>query len=279
MAEEGGRAWRRGRTFAIDPVQAAAFMAGLARGESVAAAAKAAGVAVSTLYHRRRTSPSFALAWAGAAALGARPMLVLGHDGRKLMRKKGRAVRFDEARKQTFLDHFAGSCNLAAAAAAANASPGTVYRHLRNDPAFAAGLDEALAIGYRLLEGEAAAQVRAAQAAYRIDPKAPEAAPSFEQALKLLHEYKRGAGRIGRRPTDGRLSRWSFDEAMTALEKRLRHFGTSDRTSSIGDERGGGEEGGAGKEEAPPPADGRPPSPGNPGEDLASEDEESGDAA
>ena len=216
---------KKGEAVAFDARQMAAFVDAVERGASIEAAALEAGAAVSTVYYRRGMDPAFAAAWDEAAAKSARPMLVTGHGGRRLVRKTGRAMPFGRERKQAFLNHFAGSCNLEAAAAAAGVSPTTVYRHLKSDPAFADGFQEALEIGYRLLEAEAMRHVREAQQAYRIDPACPEAKQSFEKTMQLLREYKRGLGRVGRRPVERRLTRWTFDTAMAALEKKLEKLG------------------------------------------------------
>ena len=250
-----GRAWRRGVTRALDADETAKFYDGIEAGETVAEAAAAAGIAVSTAYHRRRTSPDFArgwaeakarnvAAWSAAGAPGDGETEVRGHAGRRLVRsrKRKRPVAFDRERKQAFLDHFAGSCNLEAAACAAGIGVSSVYRALAGDAAFAEGFQAALAIGYRLLEAEALAQQLAAQRRYTIDPKTdPEgAAHSFERTMQLLREYNRGGGAVGRRaPRTGEArSRWSFDEAMAALEKALDAFEASGPVDEAeGDER------------------------------------------
>jgi AcrR family transcriptional regulator len=205
-----------------------AFVAAMARGATMEEAAREAKVAVATLYYRRRTCPAFAAAWAEAAAASAGPLLVFGRGGRRWQLVRARRLRpFCRARKQAFLDRFAESCNLAAAAATSGCSPGTVYRHLRMDGAFAAGFEAALEEGYARLQAEALRARLAAQEAYRLAPDADPAAAAheFERTIQLLREYKRGHGKIGRRPTGGRLTKWSFDEAFEALEKELKIFG------------------------------------------------------
>lgn len=252
---------KKGETVAFDARQQAAFVAAVERGATIAAAAREAGAAVATLYYRRRADPAFAEAWTAAAAASsgypdAVPATGATHvrrsGGRKLIRKRKRPVEFDRERKQAFLDHFAATCNLEASAKAAGICVGSVYRALASDPAFAAGFEEALAIGYRLLEAEALRQQREAQKKYRISPKAdPAQAHSFERTMQLLREYNRGHGAVGRRaPRRGDpRSRWTFDEAMEALEKKLKAFGVKI------------------PEEAPPPGSARSPSPPNGGEE------------
>jgi hypothetical protein len=173
------------------------------------------------------TKPCFAGGPSAGEQEKAPGTIVRRHAGRGWMRKRKRPVEFDRERKQAFLDHFAETCNLEASAAAAGISLGPVYRALKMDAAFAEGFEEALRIGYLFLEAEALRQQREAQKAYRVSPKGWGAAQaqSFERSLQLLREYKRGNGRIGQRPTGARLTKWSFDDAFKALEKRLQAFG------------------------------------------------------
>jgi hypothetical protein len=239
---------RKGDQIAGSDTQMAAFLFGLARGATVQGAAAAAGMNAATLYYRRKRCAVFARVWrealeawdaaaadadadADADAEGgdgaARGTVVRWHAGRGLMRKRKRPVEFDRKRKQAFLDHFAETCNLEASAAAAGVSLSPVYRALKMDAAFAEGFEEGLRIGYLFLEAEALRQQREAQTAYRISPKGKGAvqAQTFERTMQLLREYKRGQGRIGRRPVEARLTRWSFEESMAALEKGLKVLG------------------------------------------------------
>jgi hypothetical protein len=228
---------RKGDQIAGSDTQVAAFLFGLARGATVEGAAAAAGMKASTLYWRRKRCAAFARAWrealeawdadAADASAAAPGTIVRWHAGRGLMRKRKRPVEFDRRRRQAFLDHFAETCNLEASAAAAGISLGPVYRALKTDPAFAEGFEEALKTAYLFLEAEAVRQELEAQQKYRISPKGQGAAQaqSFERTMMLLREYKRGQGRIGRRPTEARLKRWSFEESCLALEKSLKVLG------------------------------------------------------
>lgn len=236
---------------AISPVQAARFVLGMRNGETVAGAAAGAGVAVQTLYYRRRIDAEFAGLWADAkagasedvaaarAAERAARSALLGtaprrHEERKLVRKHRRAVEFDRERKQRFLDHFAATCNLEASAATAGVSVSSVYRALRSDAAFTEGFEEALQFGYRCLEAEALREQREAQRAYVLNPgDTAGKAQSFERTMQLLKEYKRAAGpssslrtggTIGRRSYRSR-ARWTFDETIDAIEQKLKAFG------------------------------------------------------
>jgi AcrR family transcriptional regulator len=211
----------------LTPKAMGTFIAAVEGGALIEAAAAAAGVALSTLYYRRETDPAFAATWDAAVAKSAGPVLVRGQCGRYYQMQRARRVRFTRERKQIFLDHFSGSCNLDAAAAAAGVSTSTVREHLRTDPAFAEGFQEALALGYTLLEAEAVRQQRAAQAKYLIDPDPDGAAmaKSFDQCMQLLRQWKRRDGTLGPRSVSRQhLTKWSFDAAFEALEKELQVF-------------------------------------------------------
>ena len=51
-------------------------------------------------------------------------------------------------------------------------------------------------------------------------------AQEFERVMKLLARYDRRDGRVGPREIGhGRQRRWTFEEAMVALDKKLRSLG------------------------------------------------------
>lgn len=222
----------------------AAFVASLRGGASRDEAAAAAGRTWRAFYHQRRRDPLFDLAyhWAmelcasderrageRAAACSAGPhegMTIAPANRRRLQRCK-RRVKFTDARKRIFLDHFAGTGDAFAAAKAAEVSYSTVFQHRRNDPEFAAGFDEALAQAYAQLEAEAVRQRLEAQRQLR-EGLCPTGAVAqeFERVLQLLARYERKNGRIGMREArPGHQRRMSFDEAFAELDKRLRSFG------------------------------------------------------
>ncbi len=268
---------RKGQFVAFGADAQAGFVAALRGGASVAEAARLVGAHVQTVYFRRRSFAPFAAAWAEAkAAADAAPStsplpraageisataLHTQHK-RRLIRRRKRAVAFDRARRQAFLDHFAATCNMAASACAAGIGLSAVYRALRGDAAFADGFQEALETGYCLLEAEALRQQRAAQEAYRIapDPDAAAQSRSFGEVMQLLREYNRGQGRVGRRAErrggGGGEERWTFETAMALLETKLVAFGVEippDPPPLNGEGRGGVAAGpGAASEEADP---------------------------
>jgi len=234
---------KKGDQIAGSDTQVAAFLFGLARGETVVAAAKAAGLVVTTLYGRRKRDPLLAACWREAAALAREADLaarraahaeaeedlgtvVRRHAGRRLVRKRKRPVEFDRDRKQVFLDHVAASCDLEEAALAAGISMSAFYRALKADPAFRTGFEEALQLGYLCLEAEALRQQREAQREYRLNPGDAEAkAKSFERTMHLLREYKRAAGGTVSMRADRSRARWTFEASIEAIEKGLKAFG------------------------------------------------------
>ena len=218
--------------------QAAVVMA-LAKGATVAAAAKAAGFAVQTLYNRRRRCARFRAAWDGAVAESARPILVEPGPGRAWQVKRMRRNRFTRERKAVFLTHFAASCDVRASAAEAGMCVWTVYDHRRRDPAFAAAWREAEKAGCALLEAEALRQRIEAMEAIDFpigaipDPDARRDSDlEFWRTMHLLREHKRslaGIGKPGRRPRVA-----SNAEVREALTKRLKAFRIRVRSREAG---------------------------------------------
>ncbi|HMG47519.1 MAG TPA: hypothetical protein VK614_08690 [Allosphingosinicella sp.] len=239
----------------IDTVVKVRFLASLRAGAHRDAAAREAGFSPRALYTARRRDPVFRLGWAWALELSAadereqeRAARVrdggpadagadAGADGdgieitpnnqRALQKRKVRSVRFGAARRKIFLDHFAGTADAFAAAEAAGVSYSTVYQHRARDPQFAEDWDTALRQSYVLLEAESVRQRLAAQAKLRETPEPTgEMAKEFERVMLLLARMDRRDGRIGTREVQhGRQRRWTFEEAMVALDKRLRALG------------------------------------------------------
>jgi hypothetical protein len=189
----------------------------------------------------------------GGGADGAGAWIIAPNNGRRLQKRRMRHVRFDAERQRLFIDHFAGSCDTSEAAEAAGVCESTVYKHrLRND-AFARVFQAALEQGYVRLEVEAVRQRLEAQrlmgrelGSGKVPPG--EVAQEFERVLKLLTRWDRRRGASGAEPGpeggDGyygpraglrlgprpgprtvrheRLRNWTFDEAIAALEKKLK---------------------------------------------------------
>ena len=130
----------------LTPAAQAAFVAELAAGALVEAAAAAVGVAISTLYRRRKRDPAFAAAWAAAVA----------GSGAAVLRRTGKArrMRFDAGRRGRFLAWLEATCNTDWAAAATGVHKSIVYRRIARDGDFARACSEALARGYEALAAE-----------------------------------------------------------------------------------------------------------------------------
>jgi hypothetical protein len=220
------------------------FLAGLRAGLKRDDAARQAGFTANAFYYARRADPVFALAWAWAVDLSAAdayaartaaalPATAPGeariapNSNRVLQLRPVRRASFDDRRKRIFLDHFAGTADAHQAAEAAGVAYSTVLAHRRNDPDFAAGWDEALAVAYAALEAEAVRQRLEAQRDLRegLCPKG-EIPREFDRVVRLLARYERKDGRIGMRGRGrGGEQRWSFDEAIALLDRKLRALG------------------------------------------------------
>ena len=226
----------------IDSAVKAGFVAALRRGVSREAAAAAAGFPLQSLYGARARDPLFRQAWEYAMDLyswyerAGAPALPAGEDGavriapqggRPLQRRRMSWAKFNEPRQQIYLDHFAGTADAGAAAAAAGVAISTVNAHRRRNPEFAAAHAEALDHAVALLEGEAVRQRLEAQRrlSENLNPTG-EIAQEFERVMKLLARWDRRGGAVGPRPRGPSESRaWTFDEAIVALDKRLRALG------------------------------------------------------
>ena len=235
---DSGRPARR----LIDTAAKARFLASLRAGAAREAAASEAGFPLKSLYGARRRDPVFRLGWlwalelsaadeqaarASAAPAGDVPIRIAAQGNRPLQRRRMRWVRFTEARQQIFLDHFAATADAGAAAEAACVCYATVRAHYRKHPEFAALWEEALRQAVVGLEAEAVRQRLEMQRrlAENLEPKG-EMAAEFERVMKLLARWDRRGGRVGPREVHrGHLKRWSFDEAIEALDKKLRALG------------------------------------------------------
>jgi hypothetical protein len=216
---------RKAKRKRFGPKGQAAFVRALATGASVAAAARAAGFCTSTLYSARARSAPFRAAWDEAAEASSGYLLIAPHKGRRLQARRVRRRLFTPALQDQFLEHFATSCNIAAAAEATGIGRSTVNAHLLKDPDFRARFEAALQLSYLNLEAETLR--RRTEALARPWPKGDGAGPAeedFDRALQLRREHKRNFGDKGRRP--GRpLTNWNFEDAFEALEKQLKAFG------------------------------------------------------
>ena len=234
----------------IDGAVKARLLEALRRGLERDEAAALVGFPLGSLYTARRRDPVFALGWAWAMELAAidsrggelarkRPegetFRIAPKPFRPLQRQRMRWVRFTEKRQQIFLDHFAGTADAEASADMAGVSYATVRSHYRRNPEFAAAWDEALRVALALLEADALRQRLEAQRRLKenLHPTGEMAqefargdiAAEFERVMKLLARWDRRDGRAGPRDRRPGRGRWTFDEAIVALDKRLRILG------------------------------------------------------
>jgi hypothetical protein len=238
----GGRFGNGGGRRLIGAGAKGAFVLALRGGARLDEAARAAGFSLPGMYAARARDPVFAAAWKDALAHSSAPRLIAANNKRGWQLRRMRQLVFTEERKQLFLEHFAGTCDAVAAAEAAGVTKSCVYKAAQRDPEFRAGWEEALAIGYASLEAEAVRQRLAMQERLRagIEPKG-EAPAEFERVMKLLARYERRGGRVGfHGPGEGRLARWSFDEAIEALDKKLRALGLRQGVGDGSSEAGAG---------------------------------------
>jgi len=234
-----------GKRALIDAAAKAAFLAALRDGAGVAGAAAAAGFTAEGFYTARGRDPAFRLAWTWAMELSAADAAreragrgqarraaagdarIAPNNRRRLQRRAMRQVKFTDARKQVFLDHFAGTCDAEAATAAAGVDKSTVYKHRQHDPQFAAGWERALQQGFAQLEAEALRQRIEAQGRLRegLAPKG-EITAEFERLMQLMQRWDRRGGEVGARfVRHGHQRGWTFDEAIAALDRKLRALG------------------------------------------------------
>ncbi len=111
-------------------------------------------------------------------------------------------VRWNAPMRDAFFAHLAGSCNVAASAAAIGLKPSQVHHRRRTSKAFAAAWAEALEAGYQLLETRLLGYVLAGGGGGTIAPDDAQALGplDWEGAIKLFTIHK--ARREGRgKPT------------------------------------------------------------------------------
>lgn len=223
-AGEGAAPARRRKRRRFDARAEAAVVRALRGGASVAAAARAAGYSVSTLYAAKGRSRLFREAWDDAVAESDGEVLIAPGNGRRIQMRRVRRRLFGAKLQDEFLEHFAATCSIAAAAAEIGVGRSTVNKHLAEDEDFRARFDRVLEFAYRQLDAELVRQ--RLEAAQRPQTEGGEALRSaeFDRALQLLREHKRGRpGGPDRRP--GAPPRHaSLDEMCLALARRLKKF-------------------------------------------------------
>ena len=209
------------------PARCRAFLAALRRTANAELAFVQSGVNRSWAYWRRKRDPDFACDWAAAVATGrarlglkapARPrwdgvplVLTGNFNSRERRLRRATGADFTDARKRVFLAVLRATCNVSAAARAANVQPGTARRHrVTSAPfreAWAAALDEVqMTLELALIEASIAL----------FDPEPGEAETvmplvqgmTAEVALQTLRLHKSSdRWRSGLRPADPETAR------------------------------------------------------------------------
>lgn len=240
----GKRADSRGRRGRIDAEARRTFLLAARGGATLPEAAAKAGFSVNGFYSARKRDPLLRLAWDWAMELSAidqraqqaveragdasgADVQIAPNNKRRVQLRRKRRVVFTERRQELFLCHFAQTADATAAAEAAGVHETTVYKYRRRHPEFAEAWQEALEHAFVRLEAEALRQRLEAQRKLKEGMAAGEvpgdAAMEFERVLKLLQRWDRKGGRPGPRgPAHGRMKRWTFEEAIEALDKKLR---------------------------------------------------------
>ena len=216
------------------------FLAGLKRGLSVEDAARYAGFSPGGFWKARKRDAAFDEAVEEMLELSNTPRFVSPGNGRPWQLRRIRRLRFVQWRKEVFLSHLAGTCDVAASAEAAGVCESTVYRHRAKDPDFAAAFQQALETGYARLEAEALRQRLEAQRLLRegVLP-AGEIPAEFERVLKLLQRWDRRNGTVGPRTVaHGRRQAMTFAQAIEELDRYFAALGIP-IIGEEGDERTG----------------------------------------
>ena len=225
MSGQGESGWRNARR--IDDEAKGIFLAELKRGLSVESAARAAGFTGGGFWKARQRDPPFDEAFREALELSNTPRFISAGNGRPLQLRRIRRLRFEPWRKEVFFAHFAGTCDETAAAEAAGVSTSTICRHRQKDPQFAENYKAALEQGVIRLEAEALRQRLLAQQRLR-DGLLPEGevTQEFDRLMKTLDRFTRKDGSVGvRQVSHGAAKSWAFEEAIDAIERKLRAIG------------------------------------------------------
>jgi hypothetical protein len=216
----------------LTPEVQLAFLAELRGGALVAEAAASVGIALATLYARRKRDALFDLAWSAAAELSSG--WAWDSAAGRSVRLPGakRRTRFGARRREAFLRVLERDCNTDRAALETGVHRSTVRRHLARDPGFARSAGAALERGFEALDRlETAAReavqerLRRGELQSRIEPKG-EMTRDFDHQIRLLRRYERPDGTIGsRRVRHGRMRSMRFEDAIALLDRTLRSAG------------------------------------------------------
>jgi hypothetical protein len=140
-----------------------------------------------------------------------------------LQRKRTKANGWTKARRGTFLEELARSCNVYRAHAAAGMGEGSAYRLRRRDPLFAKQWQEALELGYERLEMALVRRALEAVGELVLDEsKEPVEKMSVTEAIGLLRQHRASVergGAVGRRSRPCEVA--TQEETDAVLIKRI----------------------------------------------------------
>jgi hypothetical protein len=133
-------------------------------------------------------------------------------------KKRRRWVRWTKRKRDDFLDHLAGTCNVREAARCAGMTPPSVYHLRRKDEDFAEEWGKALEVAYQMLETELLGHILAGggETMERADGRTIE----VDKAIKLLGLHRammQGKGKRGGPP----LRRARPEETDAAILRNL----------------------------------------------------------
>lgn len=152
---------------------------------------------------------------------------------------RARVRQWSPRAEERFLAALAATCNVKAACAEVGLSPASAYNHRRRWPAFARRWDEAVELGYTLLECalvEAAGNIFSGEGPGEPEMTGPARAiraMTVSQAIHLLHMHKHQARGIGKRP--GRAAQFPDPDALRA--SILRKIAAIERADALGEKR------------------------------------------
>lgn len=127
-----------------------------------------------------------------------------GRGARASLKGTNKRFYWSKRREARFLDHLAASGDVAAAAAAVNATPARLHQLRRADPGFAAAWREALLAGYEILEARLVG----------LALRGRDGAIDTELALKLLGRREPGTARAKSGVQVRRVSEAALEKAL-----------------------------------------------------------------
>lgn len=136
------------------------------------------------------------------------------------VRPKHRWVRWTKDMREGFLDHLAATCNVRQSAAVIGVGRASVYRLRRRDPDFAGEWNDALALGYQMLETLVLGHVLAGKQDSAIASAVAGAPPvDLVAAMKLLTTHRNATGKPHKGGTGRRFA--EPDETDRLLMRKL----------------------------------------------------------